>query len=144
MPNPRVGVGVIIRRASDGAFLVGRRKGSHGAGQLALPGGALEWRESVAHCASRETLEETGLVVDVSAWRAPFGIAEAVIDENNHWITVFAACEVADDAEVENREPHKCEGWFFVSKAELLEREANGEALFLPLKSLLRDDRVAW
>lgn len=144
MPNPRVGVGVIIRRASDGAFLVGKRKGSHGAGALALPGGALEWKESLAHCASRETLEETGVVVDVSAWRAPFGVAEAVIDENNHWITVFAACEVADDVEVVNREPHKCEGWFFCTKEEVLEREANGEALFLPLRLLLRDDRVAW
>jgi len=135
---------VVVRRASDGAFLVGRRKGSHGAGEIALPGGALEWREPIATCASRETLEETGLVIDESSWRAPFAVAEAVIDENNHWITVFAACEVADDAAVENREPHKCEGWFFASKDGLLELEASGERLFLPLRLLLRDDRVEW
>ena len=41
---PRVGVGVLIVRG--GKVLIGRRRGSHGAGQYALPGGKLEWRES--------------------------------------------------------------------------------------------------
>ena len=138
---PRVGVGVLI--VKEGKVLIGKRKGSHGAGQYALPGGKLEWRETWADCARREVLEETA----ISLYDVPVTYCyttEAVIDDDNHWITVFAACEVADDVEVVNREPHKCEGWFFATKTEVLEREANGEALFLPLRLLLRDDRVAW
>ena len=102
MPDtPRVGVGVILRRP-DGAFLVGERKGSHGAGQLALPGGALELYETVRQCATRETLEEVGMRVPEDAWRAPFTVAEAVIDANNHWITIFALAHVMQVAMVGN------------------------------------------
>ena len=54
----RVGVGVIIVR--DGNVLLGERAGSHGAGTWALPGGHLEFGETVADCARREVLEETG------------------------------------------------------------------------------------
>ena len=56
---PRVGVGVIIVKA--GKVLIGERKGSHGAGQYALPGGKLEWKETWEECARREVLEETGI-----------------------------------------------------------------------------------
>ncbi|WP_134596929.1 NUDIX domain-containing protein, partial [Pseudomonas aeruginosa] len=40
MPAPQVGVGVLILR--DGKVLLGRRKGSHGAGCWSAPGGHLE------------------------------------------------------------------------------------------------------
>jgi 8-oxo-dGTP diphosphatase len=56
---PRVGVGVMIVRG--GKVLIGQRKGSHGAGQHALPGGKLEWKETWEECARREILEETGI-----------------------------------------------------------------------------------
>lgn len=133
---PRIGVGVLLLRP-DGSFVVGRRKSSHGAGQLALPGGALEWRESLATCASRETLEECGLVIDERAWTIPRALAESVIDERNHWLTVFASCDVAADATPENREPHKCEGWSFTTMdavREMIERDP--ESVFLPLRLL--------
>ena len=54
---PRVGVGVVLL-TENRELLVGRRKGSHGAGQWALPGGALEWREDSFDCATREVFEE--------------------------------------------------------------------------------------
>ncbi len=51
MPAPQVGVGVLILR--DGKVLLGRRKGSHGAGCWSAPGGHLDsarrWR--TAPCA---------------------------------------------------------------------------------------------
>ena len=134
--RPRVGVGVVLRRP-DGAFLVGERKGSHGAGQIALPGGALETYETIRACATRETLEEVGVRVPEDAWRAPFAVAEAVIDANNHWITIFALAHVAADVKFENMEPHKCAGWSF-RFARDVERVAD-DGVFLPLRSLLRD-----
>lgn len=49
MPAPQVGVGVLILR--DGKVLLGRRKGSHGAGCWSAPGGHLEFGEVVEDCA---------------------------------------------------------------------------------------------
>jgi 8-oxo-dGTP diphosphatase len=62
MARPQVGVGVIIVR--DGKILLGLRR-SHGAGTWALPGGHLEWGETVESCARREVKEETGLYLGV-------------------------------------------------------------------------------
>ena len=59
-PAVRVGVGVLVLR--EGRVLLGRRQGAHGAGTWALPGGHLEFGESVEACARRELLEETGYV----------------------------------------------------------------------------------
>ena len=65
-----VGVGVVVTKGrprvangtvSDFRILVGLRKGSHGAGQWALPGGWLEKGEEFLDCALRELREETGI-----------------------------------------------------------------------------------
>src|SRR5258707_8500479 len=53
--TPQVGVGVVVVR--DGKVLLGLRRGSHGSGAWALPGGHLEWGESVESCARREVTE---------------------------------------------------------------------------------------
>lgn len=58
--HPRVGVGLFL--VDDrGYILIGKRKGSHGAGTLALAGGHLDWLESWENCAARELYEETGI-----------------------------------------------------------------------------------
>ena len=137
--HPRIGVGVVLR-APDGSIAVGVRRGSHGAGQLAVPGGALEWTERIAACASRETLEECGLVVPEREWTVPFAVSECVIDEDNHWITAFALADVPAGTSLENREPGKCEGWRFMHPNDIREKPA-GE-LFLPLRLLLDDAKA--
>ena len=59
--QPRVGVGVMI--VKNGLVLLAKRKGSHGAGEYAFPGGHLEHLESFEQCAQRETLEECGITI---------------------------------------------------------------------------------
>ncbi|KAJ1025995.1 hypothetical protein NDA18_003655 [Ustilago nuda] len=60
---PRVGVAVFVIN-EKGHVLVGKRKGSHGAGTLALPGGHLELHESFQDCAARQVYQETGLILE--------------------------------------------------------------------------------
>lgn len=60
----RVGVGVLVHDPKQkGNVFAGLRKGSHGAGLLALPGGHLEMMETWESCARREVKEETGLEI---------------------------------------------------------------------------------
>jgi 8-oxo-dGTP diphosphatase len=102
----RVGVGVIVCRA--GAVLLGRRRGSHGAGTWALPGGGLEFGESVQSCAQRELLEETALRTDAFR-QAPYTV-DHFPGEQKHYVTLFVeALDVT--GEVLNCEPEKCDGW---------------------------------
>lgn len=58
----RVGVGVMIFD-KDGRILLGKRKGSHGAGEYSFPGGHLEYGESFEECAKREAREECGIEI---------------------------------------------------------------------------------
>ena len=61
LERPKVGIGVMIIK--DGKVLLGKRKGSHGAGEYAFPGGHLQYMESFENCAKRETREETGMEI---------------------------------------------------------------------------------
>ncbi|MGZ9931985.1 NUDIX hydrolase [Streptomyces sp. NC-S4] len=49
--------------ASDGRVLLQRRADN---GMWALPGGKMDLGESIGECAVRETLEETGIVVEIT------------------------------------------------------------------------------
>lgn len=127
VPRPLVGVGVILCR-SDGLILVGQRKGSHGAGTHALPGGHLELGESFEECAVREVEEETGLRIanPVFAYAV-----NSVFDATKHYVTVFMRADVAQDQEPRNTEPDKCAGWQWVPWRGV------PEPVFLPLRLLL-------
>ena len=59
--RPKVGIGVMVLK--DGKVLLGKRKGSHGEGEYAWPGGHLEHMESFEGCAKREVAEETGIEI---------------------------------------------------------------------------------
>ena len=121
-----VGVGVLIVR--DGRVLLGRRRGAHGAGDWALPGGHLEPGEAIADCARREVLEETGLRVGAIE-HAGFS-ADVFAAEERHYVTLFVR---TDDAlgEPALREPERCEGWTW------FDWDALPEPLFAPLGSLV-------
>ena len=58
---PKVGVGVMIIK--NGKVLFHKRKGSHGDGEYAWPGGHLEYMESFEDCVRREVYEEAGIEI---------------------------------------------------------------------------------
>src|SRR5262245_9908145 len=92
--TPRVGVGVLIFRKEY--VHLGERRGSHGAHTWAPPGGHLEFGETVADCARREAMEETGLeITDIASGPWTEDVFEA---ESKHYITVFmlARCKAGE------------------------------------------------
>ena len=89
-----MGVGVIVRR--DGRVLLGRRSGAHGADTWALPGGHLEFGETVEHCAAREVLEETGRVID-AVMPGPY-TSDVFADEGRHYVTLFVVARSLNHA----------------------------------------------
>ncbi|GFP56818.1 nudix hydrolase 1 [Trichoderma asperellum] len=142
LPHVRVGVSAVIRD-KDGKFLVGKRKGSHGAGTLQTPGGHLEHGEDLGACAVRETEEETGLVV--TAGNVITITNDVFNGEGKHYITIFVDCAMTDpNATPETKEPLKCEGWEWKSWDELKRineaaaSDPSGDKLFLPLVNLVK------
>ena len=101
----RVGVGVMIMK--DGKVLMGRRKGSHGTGMYAWPGGHLEFMESITDCAIREVREETSLEITNVRFLRLFNMKTS---EGQHYVDIAM---VADwkSGEPKLCEPNKCEGW---------------------------------
>ena len=58
---PRVGIGIFVFK--NHKFIMGCRKGAHGEGTWSVPGGHLEFGETIEEGSAREVLEETGLKI---------------------------------------------------------------------------------
>lgn len=129
---PKVGVAVFL--VNGDKVLLGKRKGSHGAGHFQLPGGHLEFGESWGDCARRETFEETGLVLS-----GPIQFATVTNDvfaaENKHYITIFMRAECSGGEEPALLEPEKCESWEWVPWKSIAEMSVR--PLFLPLQNVV-------
>lgn len=139
LDRPKVGVGVLLRGPEGSAFhscyLAGKRLDSHGAGRFALPGGHLEANESWGECASRETEEECAVAVPAERFSFVGVTNDIMPDDKLHYITIFvrATLTAEDVARLKNMEPDKCEGWQWMSVAEL-----SASALFIPLSNLIK------
>ena len=127
--RPLVGVAVIVIR--DGQVLLGKRKSAHGAGTWALPGGHLEFFETVADCAKREVAEETGL--RIGAIRHFAFTDDRFAKEEKHYVTLFVTAE-HKTGEAVVREPEKCEAWKWFFWDDL------PQPRFLPLENLIAQD----
>lgn len=105
-PQVRVGVGVLIVR--ENKVLLGKRRGSHGEGTWAPPGGHLDFGETVEECARREVLEETGIIIR-EVRRGPY-TTDIFPEVNRHFVTLFVTA-TNSEGDPALLEPSKCEGW---------------------------------
>lgn len=103
--RPKVGVGVMILR--EGKVLLGKRKGAHGEGEYAFPGGHLEYGESFETCAKRETLEECGVEVKNVRFQVLANVTKYI---PKHYVHIGVEADwMAGEPKV--LEPEKSESW---------------------------------
>jgi len=107
--KPRVGVGVLI--VKDGKVLLGKRKGSHGAGEYALPGGHLEYLESFKKCIIREVKEECNITIGNVNFLC---VSNTSKFKPKHYITICLQADWNKGAPIV-LEPEKCESWEWYS-----------------------------
>jgi 8-oxo-dGTP diphosphatase len=136
----RVGIAVIVRKGS--AVLIGQRrdeqKKSRGHGTWALPGGHLEYLESIEDCAIREVREETGLVI--GDLRTGTYVNNIFGEDGRHYVTLFVHAEVmsySDEPKV--MEPDKCFEWRWCYRRAEPEKGWGTvpEPMFPPLKNYM-------
>lgn len=128
-PNaPTVGVGVGVLVLHQGLVLLGRRRGSHGAGTWSAPGGRLEFGEQIEACAARELREETGLTASTLEL-GPYS-NDIFPEVNQQYLTVYVVARGIQGTPA-NLEPDKCDGWAWFRWGEW------PTPLFKPVESLL-------
>ncbi len=126
MDRPKVGVGVAVLK--EGQVLLGKRKGAHGEGEWAFPGGHLEFGETLEECAKRELAEETelhALSVEKGGWSSD------LMNGDKHYVTLFATVRQFE-GEPALLEPEKCGGWQWFSL------NALPEPLFPPIHTYMK------
>ena len=93
---PRITVDAWIRDGRGRVLLI-RRGRPPFEGRWGLPGGFLEWKERTEECCARETLEETGLRVDVGELLGVYSDPDR--DPRGHNVTVlYAARPISGNA----------------------------------------------
>ena len=101
----RVGIGVMIIK--DGKILLGKRKGSHGEGEFAFPGGHLEYMESFEDCARREVKEETNIEIKNVKFLRLSNLKDYA---PKHYVDIGFVAEW-ESGEPRVMEPEKIDGW---------------------------------
>ena len=126
LDQPRVGVGIIIRRNDE--ILLVRRKNAHGAGSWSTPGGHLDPGEAPEDCAVREAREETG--VEVGSVRFLAITNDIFENEARHYLTVWMEGDYLSGTETVAAK-------YEVSEVQWYPADSLPEELFLPLQNLI-------
>jgi len=121
---PQVGVSVFLFGEIEQKLcvLMSLKKIGNHKGYLILPGGHLEFQESLEDCARREVQEETG----VGIWKNHIKMVAMCQDihrsNENHYLNVFFRTSLTDKQvkQVCNPEPHKHSDWQWITCDDLV------------------------
>ena len=106
--RPQVGIGVLVVR--DKKILLSKRLKPYGRNKLALPGGHVEWMETLEECARREVLEETG--IKLGKVHNLYTYSEEVNKKvGKHYLTFYLIARMPPDQEPQTTEPKKHGPW---------------------------------
>lgn len=115
-----VGVGALIFNDQSQIFLALRGpKAKNERGKWEIPGGAVEYGETLTAAITRESFEEYGIKIKV---KKLLQVADHILpDEHQHWVSPTYICEIIE-GEPFIKEPEKCSqiGWFSIEEAEKL------------------------
>jgi len=104
--KPVIGTAVIIIN-KDKKILFGKR--TYNPIGWSVPGGHLEYGETLVDCAKRETMEEVGIEIENVK---PITLSENIFpDKNLHSVSIFCFATLKNNQEPKNMEPDKCGGW---------------------------------
>lgn len=84
-----------------------QRTGAHGEGTWSVPGGHLEYGETIEECAAREVLEEVGLSIGACTIMA---VTNDIFEQNHkHSVTIWVESTIASGSAetAEIKEPDK-------------------------------------
>jgi len=109
---PGVGVGGVV--VKDAKVLLFLRKKPPESGFWTIPGGAIEFGETVKEALFRELREEVGVDTCI---RAYLGVTDHILpDERVHWVSLrFLVDIVADEPKNASPESHSEMRWFPIS-----------------------------
>ena len=128
--RPKVGVSVVLKFKNK--VLVGKRKGSHGDGTWAFPGGHLEFGETIFDCGKRELEEETNINLG-NLKGENIGYTNDIFQkEKKHYITLYVLYTVDKELKAEVMEPNKCYEWIWVNENKIPKPH------FIPLQNYLK------
>ena len=100
---------IVVR---DGKILLSPRLKPYGFKKLALPGGHVEWMESLVQTAVRETFEECGIEIDPKRVHNLFVYTEEVHPKlGKHYVTFYLIANCPKGQDAINKEPHKHGPW---------------------------------
>lgn len=135
--KPEVGTAVLIVDPLTKRILVGTRRGSHAAGKRAFPGGRLGFGEAWAQCGLRECVEECGEQFVLEIINDHFLITNDIMPEDDeHFVTIFMVARVVSGEPI-NVEPHKNDGWEWLTLEELSAVGSDLMAGWIPLTTII-------